>query len=149
MVNLNELTAKLFMKLRSWLEASVVMLPNAVLALLLVVLAVLVAKLVQKIVQRLVYRTSKNTAISELLGTLARFAVVILAVFFGLGLLNLNKTVTSLLAGVGVVGLALGFAFQDIAANFMSGFLMAIRRPFDIGDLVEVAGHKGRIKHIA
>jgi small conductance mechanosensitive channel len=31
----------------------------------------------------------------------------------------------------------------------MSGFMMAVRRPFDIGDLVEIAGHKGRVKHVA
>jgi hypothetical protein len=46
------------------------------------------------------------------------------------------------------VGLALGFAFQDIAANFMSGFIMALNRPFKVGDLVQVAGHRGRIKDI-
>ncbi len=149
MVNLNELTAKLWSKLHGWLEACVVMLPNALLALLLVLLALLVSRLVQKLTQRLVYRASKNAPISELLGTLARVTMIVMALFFGLGLLGLDKTVTSLLAGVGVVGLALGFAFQDIAANFMSGFIMAVRRPFDIGDYVEIAGHKGRIKHIA
>jgi small conductance mechanosensitive channel len=57
--------------------------------------------------------------------------------------------VTSLLAGVGVVGLALGFAFQDIAANFMSGFMMAMRRPFTVGDLVEVGGKRGKVEAIA
>lgn len=76
-------------------------------------------------------------------------ALLLVAVFFALGLLNLDKTVTSLLAGVGVVGLALGFAFQDIAANFMSGFIMALSGPFNVGDLVELSGHRGRVKSIA
>jgi small conductance mechanosensitive channel len=149
MLNLHELTAKLSSKLHGWLEAGVVMLPNALLASLLVLFALLVSRTVQKLTQRVVHRATKNAPISELLGTLARVVVIVMALFFGLGLLGLDKTVTSLLAGVGVVGLALGFAFQDIAANFMSGFMMAVRRPFDIGDFVEVAGHKGRIKHIA
>jgi small conductance mechanosensitive channel len=35
--------------------------------------------------------------------------------------LGLNKALSSILAGIGVIGLALGFAFQDIAANFLSG----------------------------
>jgi len=56
--------------------------------------------------------------------------------------------VTSLIAGVGVVGLALGFAFQDIAANFMSGLMMALNRPFRPDDQVEVAGHLGRVKGV-
>ena len=44
--------------------------------------------------------------------------------------------------------LALAFAFQDIAANFMSGIFMSFRRPFDIGDLVNVDHKMGRIEAI-
>jgi small-conductance mechanosensitive channel len=57
--------------------------------------------------------------------------------------LGLEKTVTSLLAGVGVVGLALGFAFQDISANFISGILLAFRTPFRIDDVIEANGIMG------
>ena len=45
--------------------------------------------------------------------------------------------VTTLLAGIGIIGLALGFAFQDIAENFIAGVLMAFRRPLQEGDIVE------------
>jgi small conductance mechanosensitive channel len=44
--------------------------------------------------------------------------------------------------------LALGFAFQDIAANFMSGFIMALYRPFEVNDLVEVADKKCRVVRV-
>jgi small conductance mechanosensitive channel len=45
-----------------------------------------------------------------------------------------------------VLGIALGFAFQDIAANFVSGVLLAMRRPFRIGDLIETNDFLGRIE---
>jgi small conductance mechanosensitive channel len=36
--------------------------------------------------------------------------------------LGLNKALSSILTGIGVIGLAFGFAFQDIAANFFVGY---------------------------
>ena len=68
--------------------------------------------------------------------------------FIALALLKLDKAVISVLAGVGIVWLALGFAFQDIAANFVAGFIMAVKRPFKAGDLVEVHGHRGRVQSV-
>ncbi|MEM9999217.1 MAG: mechanosensitive ion channel family protein, partial [Bacteroidota bacterium] len=65
-----------------------------------------------------------------------------------LGLIGLDRAVTTLLAGAGVLGLALGFAFQDIAANFIAGVLIAVRSPFDLGDLVQTNGHTGTISDI-
>lgn len=46
------------------------------------------------------------------------------------------------------MGLALGFAFQDIATNFIAGFFMAAKRPFKIGQVIHCEGHSGIIKHI-
>jgi small conductance mechanosensitive channel len=142
------LMEKLWDKLNEWLEVFVVMLPNLAAAILVVVLFSLVSKWVGKGVRKVLVRVTDNKPISDILGALVRVAVVILGVLFALGLLELDKTVTSVLAGVGVLGLALGLAFQDIAANFMSGFLMAIKRPIDVGDLVEVAGKKGRVDRV-
>ena len=143
-----DLLTGLFEKLVGWLEALIVMLPNLLVALLVVVFAWLLSKWVSRGVERVLVHATRNPPISSLLGSVARTAVVVIGVFFALGLLNLDKTVTSLIAGVGVVGLALGFAFQDIAANFMSGLMMALNRPFRPDDQVEIAGHFGRIQSV-
>ena len=73
---------------------------------------------------------------------------VIVGLFVALGILNLDKTVTSLLAGVGIIGLALGFAFQDAAANFISGIYLAIKSPINVGDIIEVNESFGKVKKI-
>lgn len=148
MKGFTDLIDRLGGKMFRWLETGIVMLPNLVIALIIVVVGVFAAKWVQKAVRGILHRTTRNEPISELLGAVSRVAVIVIAAFVALGLLQLDKTVTSLLAGVGVIGLALGFAFQDIAANFMAGFMMALRRPFDVGDQVEVGGHMGRILQI-
>lgn len=55
---------------------------------------------------------------------------------------------TSLLAGAGVLGLALGFAFQDIASNFVSGVFIAFRKPYKIGDIIEAGDFLGSVTSI-
>ncbi len=76
-------------------------------------------------------------------------ALIIVGVMTSLGILNLSGVVTSLLAGVGIIGLALGFAFQDLTANFMAGILIAIRQPFDIDDVVETNNFTGTIEKVS
>ena len=150
MPDYNAIFQKLVSKLTSWLEGVIIMLPNALLALAVASLVALASRLFSRFVEQLIFKLSKNEPISSLLGTLARVTAIALGVFFALSLLNLDKTVTSLLAGVGIAGLALGFAFQDIASNFMSGFIMALNRPFVVGDLVKVSsGHFGHVKRVA
>lgn len=149
MLQVTDLFHKLVAKLTTWLEQLVIMLPNLGLALLILALGALASNVMKGVVYRVLISITHNVTISQLLSTLTRVLALLVTTFFALGILNLDKTVTSLLAGVGVVGLALGFAFQDIAANFMAGFIMAVSQPFNVGDLVEVAGQRGRIKYIA
>jgi small conductance mechanosensitive channel len=63
--------------------------------------------------------------------------VLFIGLFIALDFLGLAGTVMSLLAGAGIIGLALGFAFQYMAENLIAGIAMGIRKPFQIGDVVE------------
>lgn len=145
---LEGLLQKLVEKLHSWVEALVVMFPNLLLALLVIGLGAVASRWVQRGIYGILRRVTRNEPISRLLGSVGRVALVALSFLWALALLHLDKTVTSVLAGVGVLGLALGFAFQDIAANFMSGFIMTLYRPFKVGDLVELGGRQCRILRV-
>ena len=68
--------------------------------------------------------------------------------FISLGILGLQKTVASLLAGAGILGLALGFAFQDIAANFMAGIYLSIEHPFRAGHLIQTKDFVGIVQKV-
>ncbi len=131
-----------------WGKTAITHLPEFVLAVIVVVLAWYLAKVARRGMHNLILRITKTESIASLLGAIARAAVLTAGMFVALGLIGLDEAVTSMLAGVGIIGLALGFAFQDIAANFISGILLAIRRPFNIGDLIEVNGVKGAVKAI-
>ncbi len=60
----------------------------------------------------------------------------------------LGVSITALGALLGLLGLGIAFALQDLIANFISGLLILITRPFKIGDQIEADGEKGTIKDI-
>lgn len=57
--------------------------------------------------------------------------------------------VLSIVAGLGIVGIAVGFAAQSTLANFIAGITLLIERPFRIGDWVKIHGEEGRVVRIA
>jgi small conductance mechanosensitive channel len=135
-------------KLTGWLESLVDMLPNLVLAALIVVFFWLLARAVRGLANRIILRFFESSTLQRLIVGALYITVVLIGAFTALSVLHLDKTVTSLLAGAGILGLALGFAFQDIASNFIAGVLMAAQRPLRVGDLVETSGQFGVVERI-
>ena len=132
-------------KVETWWDTFLNMLPNMAVAVVLFIIFLISAKAIQRVFLKLFRRSSQNKALENLFGTIVYYAVLGTGLFIILEVLQLDKAVTSLLAGVGVVGLALGFAFQDIAANFVSGIILAFRTPFHIGDIVSIGGYMGTV----
>lgn len=135
-------------KLDRWMQAAVKMLPNLVVAVLVFVLFFLLAKLTRRFVYKLSCRLSHKAAISNLLASLVYVIIFAIGLFTALEVLKLDKAVSSLLAGAGIIGLALGFAFQDLTANFISGIYITFRKPFDVGDVIETNGFTGNVENI-
>ncbi len=63
-----------------------------------------------------------------------------------LGTLGIN--VGAMIAGLGLVGFALGFALKDLLSNFIAGFLILIYNPFVRGDRIKVSEHEGEVIEI-
>lgn len=139
---------KITEKISSWFDALVTMVPNFLLALLIILLTIVVAKYLRKLTYPLMTKITSNEAINKLTSTMAFFTALTIGVFMSLRILNLDQTVTSLLAGLGIVGLALGFAFKDIVSNFISGIYLAIKSPINLGDIIEHQGVHGVVKEI-
>lgn len=132
-------------KIWRWVEEAVHMLPNALVAACVLVAFLVLSKLAGNVAQRGLRRASQNTQVTRLTARVVRTGVVTTGAFLALGVLGLDKTVSSLLAGVGILGLAVGFAFQDLLANLMSGVLLAFRSPFEPGEIVETNGILGTV----
>ncbi len=135
-------------KLTGWAETAIAGLPNFVVALAVALVFALLARWVSKLTGRVAEQVSETQAITRLAAAVVKYAVIGIGLVIALGILGLQKTVLSLLAGAGVVGLAIGFAFQDLAANFIAGIVMGIRKPFEIGDVVQTTDYMGTVKEI-
>ena len=135
-------------KLLLWLRDFVRLLPNIVIASLIIVLGFYAAKLIKKLSQKIFQRFTQHDTISNLFSSFVYLLAIGVTLFIALSVLHLDKAVTSILAGAGIAGIALDFAFHDIAANFMSGLLLSIRRPLVIGDLVKSNDIMGKVMTI-
>lgn len=140
-----ELVQPVVDKTMGWLQGGVTMLPNLIVAVLTLGVAWAFAGFAARIAQRPLQRLTRNDQLGALGARILHTVLVVAGAFVALSVLQLDKTVTSLLAGVGIVGIALGFAFQDIASNFMAGVLMAVRRPIRIGDVISSNGFSGTV----
>jgi small conductance mechanosensitive channel len=135
-------------KLHNWWLYALNMLPNLILALAVLLIFYVTARIVRKVSGGFILRVSKSPSVSGLLSGILYTLVLIAGFMTALDLMELDKTVSSLIAGVGIIGLALGFAFQDLTSNFISGAFIALKRPFDVGHIVETNGFQGTIEDI-
>ena len=135
-------------KLATWYEMIVRLVPNFILAVIMVVVFSFLSRIARKTIARIMGKLSHNISLVSLVSTLTRVAIMAIGLFCALSILGLDKTVTSLLAGAGVIALAIGFAFQDLTANFISGTFITLQRPIQVGDVVETNGFTGKVKSI-
>ena len=89
---------------------------------------------------------------SKLVQLVAKRAISILIILLGaylfLRLAGLTEFAVAIMSGTGLIGLILGFAFRDIAENFIASLLISVQRPFKIDDVIEVDGRVGVIKKV-
>ena len=81
----------------------------------------------------------------QFLSNIIRLVIVTIALLIGLKMVGLGGIATSILASAGVGAFVIGFALKDIGENFLAGIMMAFKRPFRLGDTVELSGIKGKV----
>jgi small conductance mechanosensitive channel len=88
---------------------------------------------------------SQNPYMSGLVRMVVRSAIMLVGVLIALDLIGWTSVVGAVLGSAGVVGLVLGFAFRDIAENYIAGILLSVRRPFEPGDHVVIENREGKV----
>lgn len=103
-------------------------------------------------ITRLADRMLRDRLDSPLLTTIiARaiaFPIFMLGLYLVLQVAGLTPLALTLLGGTGIMGIVIGFAFRDIAENFLASLLLSMRRPFHSKDFIEVAGFKGIVQQM-
>jgi len=103
--------------------------------------------LINRLVKKRIAKDANSEVAIELLGKILK------GILWGIGLLfilsNLGINITSLIAGLGIGGIAVAFALQNILADLFSSFAIFFDKPFQVGDFIVVGGnYKGTVEKI-
>ena len=109
-------------------------------------LGLVIARIVGSFVKRAVDKTPASEFVGVVLSRIAVGIIGFLGFYFALQ--SLGVPLGPLVGALGIAGLALAFAFQDILENVIAGLLMLMRRPIGIGDEVATNDYEGTVKDI-
>ena len=117
-------------------------------AVVIAIVFSIIARFAGQLMKNLLRRSLDSKQIADLMASIFKVIVLCVGLFIALDFMGLKGTVTSLLAGAGIVGLAIGFAFQDMTENLIAGIAMGIRKPFKAGDVIETDDVFGSVHSI-
>ena len=128
-------------------NAVVAYLPNLLAALVIVATGWLFVRFTRPPLRRALERADFSPGLRGLLvDSVYAVAVMVVALVMALDQIGIN--VTAALAGMGIAGIAVGFAAQDSLANSIAGFLIFWDKPFKVGDFLEVQDEYGEVTSI-
>ena len=117
--------------------------PEIVAALVIFFLGIYLAIILSRGLRIALTRRQTNPQAVDLLVKISRWTMIILVITIALQQVGFN--LTAFLTGIGIVGFTVGFALQDVSKNFVSGLLLLIQQPFNVGEAIEVAGFSGTV----
>ncbi|HET9514259.1 MAG TPA: mechanosensitive ion channel family protein [Gemmatimonadales bacterium] len=91
-------------------------------------------------------REKRGQTIAHLLQGVGRVTVFVIALLLSF---NLFIDIGPLLAGAGIVGLAISFGAQSLVKDVIAGFFMLAENQFAVGDMIEVAGKSGTVEQMS
>ncbi len=105
--------------------------------------ALVIARIARVVIRRLFARSPADDFLGDLFGRIASYVIVSVGLIYALE--GLGVAIAPLLGALGIAGIAIAFALQDILENFVAGIMLQLRRPFTSGDEIESGDHEGTV----
>jgi small conductance mechanosensitive channel len=121
-------------------------LPGVFRGVLVFVVFWIVASVGRRVIALAAPRVRADTGVVLLLSRVYYYGILIFGIVTALGAAGLN--VSALVTGLGLTGFALGFALKDVLSNLLSGIMLLLYRPFNIGDHIRMGEYEGTIETI-
>ncbi len=115
-------------------------------AFLILLLSIVAAKILRIAVKRALARGRTDELLGDLIGRIVQYVAVTFGVVYALD--QVGIAIGPVLGALGVIGIALAFALQDVLENFVAGVILQLQRPFGAGDEIDVADHSGTIVRV-
>jgi small conductance mechanosensitive channel len=132
-------------KIDSWFENFITMLPNLVVAVIVIVLFYILAKFLRRLTEKLLAKRVSQKSVRSLITKLVALVAIISGIFIALSILDLDKALETIIAGAGVSGLVIGLAMQGTLSNSVSGIHLSFRKLVRIGDWIQTNGFEGEV----
>ncbi len=130
-------------------RSTVALLPQIAVALVVILATWGIKRGTQSLLGRALARTKLRQSLKDLFRLLLGILVWTLGVMIAAVIVFPGLTPASILAGLGIGSVAIGFAFKDVFENFLAGIIILFRREMRIGDHIECNGIEGQVDHIA
>jgi small conductance mechanosensitive channel len=119
---------------------------NVVKAILIFYVGKLLVRLILKTVKKIMDKQEIEDTLETFVLSLSRMVLMLFVIIATVGALGIQTT--SFVAVLGAAGLAVGLALQGSLANFASGVLIVLFRPYKVGDFIEAAGIAGTVEKV-
>ena len=133
---------------RYWIQF-IEILPRLTLAVLIVVVGVFVARWISGLFRQRLVTKAHDPLMGRFLSKAIRVALIVVVILFGLNAAGMKDIAGGLLATAGASAVVIGFAFKDIAENFIAGIILAFNRPFNINETIQIDNTFGKVKDMA
>jgi len=130
-------------------RGAIALLPQIGVALVVLFLTWAIAAGARALISRMLARTKLRPSLKDLFNLLTSIAVWVFGIMIAAVIVFPGLTPSSILAGLGIGSVAIGFAFKDVFENFLAGIIILFRREMRMGDHIECEGIEGKVAHIA
>ncbi len=107
----------------------------------------LIDKVLLLLVSLLKIKTLRGTTIANLVNSTIKYLVFLIAVFLILSAWGVQTP--TLLAGAGIIGLAISFGAQSLIEDIFSGLFIILEKQFSVGDIIQIGDFRGVVKEIS
>jgi len=118
-------------------------LENIVFAVIILIVGRILVGIVTRVIRRLMVRNKVEETLTKFVVSLTKVALMTFVAIAAIRKLGVDTN--SFVAIIGAAGLAVGFALQGTLANFASGVMLIIFKPFKAGDFIEGGGSTGTV----
>ncbi|MBS3749787.1 MAG: mechanosensitive ion channel family protein [Candidatus Thermoplasmatota archaeon] len=120
---------------------------NVLIAVLILIIGYLIVALVVRYIRHAMNKANMAHLLVEFVSRVAKILLLLVILLVAVSALGID--VGAGLVSISVVfGFVIGFAFQDMLGNLAAGFMIALTKPFKVGDFVDAAGNSGSIQHV-
>lgn len=119
--------------------------PKLLLAIIVLLISWFIASRVRGFADRKLKTRIHDPLLATFIANLIKAILIVIGFLFMFRVIGLTGVAQSVLAGAGISAFIIGFALKDIGENFLAGILLAFKRPFSVGDIIESNGVKGKV----